>query len=257
MLIIKGYGVVGKSTERFLRFHTSYSQIEFDDPLLGISSKNIAAANWCVICVPSPLINGWNDDSRVFAAIQSAEQESFTGNYLVRSTLSIKSVEKLENLLGNRLIVWPEFIRANHWEKDSVDPPIVVLGGSQAERFESKFDLLTRTRVYLTGTREAMLLKLAANSFLSMKVVFANQLKQLCDHYTADYQTVINMLADDGRFGSSHWNVPGPDGSLGFGGHCFPKDSTTYKNELQNAGIDANMLEQMLIINHKLRGDLQ
>ena len=38
------------------------------------------------------------------------------------------------------------------------------------------------------------------------------------------YDKVIEYATFDERLGKSHWAVPGPDGDLGYGGHCFPKD---------------------------------
>ena len=34
----------------------------------------------------------------------------------------------------------------------------------------------------------------------------------------------MHGFAADGRIGDSHLHVPGPDGKLGYGGTCFPKD---------------------------------
>jgi UDPglucose 6-dehydrogenase len=256
MVIIKGRGFVGKATEKFLSWHTEVDDVEFDDPPLNIHSERFDQAQWCVICVPSPLgSNGLNDDEIVFKAIRNAELHKFAGNYLVRSTLSLESIDKLEKVLGDRLVVWPEFIRANHWEEDAVNPKLIVLGGYHAATFAKTFDLMPRTTVFTVSAKEAMAMKLATNTFLSMKVVFANQLRELCESYDVNYANVAGVLRSEPRLGSTHWDTPGPDGSRGFGGHCFPKDSTTYKTELQNNGIDATMLEQMLNINRKLRDE--
>jgi len=253
-IIIKGRGYVGKATEKFLLRHTNIGPVEFDDPPLNIYSEQFDQANWCVICVPTPMgSNGLNSDEIVFKAIRGAEFYNFGGNYLVRSTLSLGSITKLETVLGNRLIIWPEFIRANHWEHDAIHPKLVVLGGARAGDFTEKFTSMPRTTVFTVTAHEAMAMKLASNTFLSMKVVFANQLYDLCQAHGINYTNVAGLLRNEPRLGPTHWETPGPDGSRGFGGHCFPKDSTTYKTELQNAGIDAKMLEQMLNINQRLR----
>lgn len=254
MVIIKGRGFVGKATEKFLLWHTELGEIEFDDPPLNIRCERFDQAQWCMICVPTPLgSKGINDDEIVFSAIRNAELNKFSGTYLVRSTLSLESVVKLENALGDRLVVWPEFIRANHWEEDAVNPQLVVLGGARASAFAETFGLMPRTTVFMVKAREAMAMKLATNTFLSLKVVFANQLHDLCKAYDVNYANVARLLRNEPRLGSTHWDTPGPDGSRGFGGHCFPKDSITYKTELRNNGIDATMLENMLNINRKMR----
>ena len=46
----------------------------------------------------------------------------------------------------------------------------------------------------------------------------------MCDEIDIDYDKVVEYATYDERLGKSHWAVPGPDGELGFGGHCLPKD---------------------------------
>jgi UDPglucose 6-dehydrogenase len=47
---------------------------------------------------------------------------------------------------------------------------------------------------------------------------------EICNGLDVDYDKVIEYATYDKRLGKSHWSVPGPDGDLGYGGHCFPKD---------------------------------
>ena len=46
----------------------------------------------------------------------------------------------------------------------------------------------------------------------------------MCDELDVDYDKVVEYALYDERIGKSHLTVPGPDGKLGFGGSCFPKD---------------------------------
>ena len=68
------------------------------------------------------------------------------------------------------------------------------------------------------------MVKYLTNSFLATKVSFANEMYQLCEALNLDYDKVIEYATLDNRLGKTHWNVPGPDGDFGYGGHCFPKD---------------------------------
>ena len=68
------------------------------------------------------------------------------------------------------------------------------------------------------------MVKYLTNTFLSVKVSFANEIYQLCNKLEIDYDKVVEYATLDPRLGDSHWSVPGPDGDFGFGGHCFPKD---------------------------------
>jgi UDPglucose 6-dehydrogenase len=75
-----------------------------------------------------------------------------------------------------------------------------------------------------TGTKTAEMVKYFTNCFLASKVTFANQMFQICNDNNIDYDKVCEYALYDERIGKSHLAVPGPDGDLGFGGHCFPKD---------------------------------
>ena len=68
------------------------------------------------------------------------------------------------------------------------------------------------------------MVKYVTNSFLATKVSFANEMYEICNGLDVDYDKVIEYATYDKRLGKSHWSVPGPDGDLGYGGHCFPKD---------------------------------
>jgi UDPglucose 6-dehydrogenase len=80
------------------------------------------------------------------------------------------------------------------------------------------------------------MVKYLTNTFLSVKVSFANEIYQLCDKLNVDYDKVIEYATHDERLGKSHWSVPGHDNDYGFGGHCFPKDLSaliSLSNELE------------------------
>ena len=57
-----------------------------------------------------------------------------------------------------------------------------------------------------------------------------------------DYDKVIEYAIYDSRLGNSHWNVPGPDGDFGYGGHCFPKDVRALIQVAQKLNITPRML---------------
>ena len=68
------------------------------------------------------------------------------------------------------------------------------------------------------------MVKYITNAFLATKVSFSNEMYELCKKLEIDYDKVIEYSKQDVRLGNSHWQVPGPDGDFGFGGHCLPKD---------------------------------
>ena len=86
------------------------------------------------------------------------------------------------------------------------------------------------------------MVKYLTNTFLSVKVSFANEIYQVCDKLNIDYDKVVEYATLDDRLGKSHWNVPGPDGDFGFGGHCFPKDLNALLYLTQNLNTVNNVL---------------
>jgi len=64
-----------------------------------------------------------------------------------------------------------------------------------------------------------------------------NEMKLICDAIGADWKQALKGFAADQRIGDSHLNVPGPDGRLGFGGACFPKDINAFMSMAKDLGI--------------------
>ncbi len=81
------------------------------------------------------------------------------------------------------------------------------------------------------------------NCFFATKVSFLNEMKQVSEKCNADWDMAIEGFISDGRIGHSHLSVPGPDGKLGFGGSCFPKDIQA----MINFGTEKNLELSTLI----------
>jgi UDPglucose 6-dehydrogenase len=99
------------------------------------------------------------------------------------------------------------------------------------------------------------MVKYTTNTFLSVKVSFANEIYQLCEKVGADYDKVIEYATMDERLGESHWAVPGPDGDFGFGGHCFPKDLSALIYLAKEMNTTDNVLMATQKTNDEVRKD--
>ena len=97
------------------------------------------------------------------------------------------------------------------------------------------------------------MVKYFTNCFLATKVSFANEMKVLCDEIDIDYDKVVEYATYDERLGKSHWAVPGPDGKLGFGGSCFPKDINALIDLCGKMDIPARTLLGAWITNLNVR----
>ena len=104
-----------------------------------------------------------------------------------------------------------------------------------------------------TGSKTAEMVKYFTNTFLATKVSFANEMKEICDKLNIDYDKVVEYSTYDERLGKSHWAVPGPDGKLGFGGSCFPKDINALVHLCSELNIPENILSSVIDTNLRVR----
>lgn len=259
-IIIQGAGVVGQSTDVFLKQYNNDLEIIFNDPVKGFNASNWAEADYVIVCVNTNLDTSLplpeNSTANVDAAINYALENGFKGKIIVRSTMGVESISKLILQLGQNLIVWPEYIREATWREDGINPRFVLIGGEGAEEFSKLVDAYTGP-VIITDPLEAMIAKLSTNTFLAMKVVFANQVERLCVATGADYNIVRQLLENEGRLGRSHWAVPGFDGLHGYGGNCFPKDVQTFETALVKAGQHIDLIRAIKDINTTMRSNEQ
>jgi UDPglucose 6-dehydrogenase len=259
-IIIQGQGVVGLSTELFLKQYNPELDIQFNDPVKGVNvdKEDWAKADYVIVCVNTNLDESLalpeNSTANVDAAINTALENGFAGKVVVRSTMGMEGVNLLIEQLAQNLIMWPEYIRESTWQEDSINPRFVIMGGTAAEEFSKLVDAY-KGSIIITDPLEAMIAKLSTNAFLAMKVVFANQVERLCVATGADYDIVRQLLENEGRLGSSHWAVPGFDGQRGFGGKCFPKDIKTFETALVKVGQHIDLIRGVIDINTTMRSN--
>ena len=110
-----------------------------------------------------------------------------------------------------------------------------------------------KAHIIKTDSTHAEMVKYLTNTFLSVKVSFANEIYQLCDRLGIDYDKVVEYATYDERLGKSHWNVPGHDGDFGFGGHCFPKDLKALLHLTKKLGTINNVLSATNETNDNVR----
>jgi UDPglucose 6-dehydrogenase len=80
-----------------------------------------------------------------------------------------------------------------------------------------------------------------------------NEFKMLADRVNVHWDSITHLSVLDGRIGTTHMNVPGPDGKLGWGGGCFPKDVAAIINEAIDADLDFEFMQRVETINNNHR----
>jgi len=166
---------------------------------------------------------------------------------ILKSTVVPGTTEKLQEKYPDLNIIFsPEFLTEKSARLDFINQDRVVFGGDKlhtakvSELFNERFKYC---HIIQTDYKTAEMIKYFGNVFFTVKVSFANEMKQICDTIGADWDIALEGFVADGRVGDSHLNVPGPDGRLGFGGSCFPKDINAFMSFAKSVGVDINTIK--------------
>ena len=122
----------------------------------------------------------------------------------------------------------PEFLTQKNANRDFLNPARTVIGVSNQDlgfRMQKLYEtILPKNQQYIiTDPTSAELIKYMSNLILASKVLLANEFYEISKVVGANYLDVQKAVESDPRIGA-HLGVPGPDGDVGFGGACFPKD---------------------------------
>ena len=215
-------------------------------------------------CLPTPLHHDGTCYTRILEDTLSRCKNPFK---IIRSTVPVGFSAK------HRCYFMPEFLTEANWETDFramkewiVGLPVSAASASasavditEINEFQERINKLIRTShrngaiyspmVEFCETNEAEMLKLMKNCFLSAKVSIMNEIYDFCAATHTDYETVTTMAKRDARMGTSHFQVPGPDGRRGFGGTCFPKDTHSLYCQMNAHGIKPQIYPAILARN--------
>jgi UDPglucose 6-dehydrogenase len=240
-------------------------------------SKAVAHGDVIFICVGTPpLPNGDADLSSIDRVAQMIASESKSDKLVVeKSTVPAQTGQQLKRVLeiyGRGKPVRfhvasnPEFLREGTAVGDFLHPDRIVVGveDETAEKqlheiyrpvLEQGFDCPVHNGScprgnqpawLVTTINSAELIKHASNSFLAIKISYANMVSELAEKLGADIEEVMHGVGLDPRIGA-HFFKPG----LGFGGFCLPKDLQAFVRLAERHGVDFSMLREAERINHQ------
>jgi UDPglucose 6-dehydrogenase len=208
--------------------------------------------------------DGSCDTSIVESVAQSIANISQDKIVIVKSTVPPGTTARLGAEYGLKTAFNPEFLTEANAIADFRHQPLIVVG-SDDKRTDDEVWKLYYSYVTQTGympnmkrcsSMEAEMFKYLANCFLATKVIFANEIKRLCDTVGIEYNNVADIAKLDRRLGATHWKVPGPDGKLGYGGSCFPKDTNALIQYAERVGVSLWLLTETTYINEEVREGL-
>jgi UDPglucose 6-dehydrogenase len=254
-IIIAGYGFVGKAVKNaFKKTH----QIEIVDPKYTSDKvSNFMDADGLIICVNTPSTT--IGDCDIQNVIDVLDHCPIHIPVMIKSTVSPDKVEFiLEKYKDHSIVFSPEFLKAKTANEDFLNQKYLIIGGEDPLDFWQLLfkDALPNLKIIHSCTaQESSLVKYATNSFLALKVGYFNQIYELCNSSGMNFQTVRQLICQDPRIGTGHSMVPGEDGIVGWGGHCFPKDTQALLQFSKSLREDFSLLETAITYNNRIRNE--
>lgn len=257
---IIGLGFVGSAIKSAYDYYVPTIQTVCVDPAKGYTNtyQDLINTSGVFVCVPSPMnADGTCDISALANVLDNLKTLNYQGVIISKVTAPPLVYKNFQESFPN-LVHAPEFLTAANAIKDYQSGTFSLIGGSvlayinEAERL-IKIGQPEITSVSKCNIQEAALAKYVINSFLATKVAFMNEIYQLSQASDCDYNHIASMVQLDRRIGVSHMRVPGPDGTFGFGGACFPKDTSALLKYAESVGVNLNILDAAVKKNTLLR----
>jgi UDPglucose 6-dehydrogenase len=222
------------------------------------SLEDVLLSDIVFVCLPTPMYkNGECNVSFIEEFFRSANIYKHDPLFVIKSTVPIGTTERMCRLRDDLKIVHnPEFLTAVNAVEDFRNTDRNIIGGRQDLCLELR-DFYVKhfpnTPVQIVKSNESETIKYFCNSFLAVKVALFNNLYEICEKFEMNFDSVKDGVISDNRIGPSHTKVPGPDGLMGFGGYCFPKDINALINTLKENDIDDSLFSSVWQYNQKIR----
>lgn len=261
---IIGGGVIGAAHAAVFRH---YCEVKVYDlvpqkathPLLDVLHCDVI-----FVCVPTPMRkNGSADPKAVRDVLHAIRAESSAAAVILKSTLPPRELLELDRMFygaAPSFIFSPEFLTERSAEYELQQSGYFIFGEQWAtaharkvvdDLFELRWPEVPR---YWTSLETAAMVKYMRNTFFAVKVALMNEYTRLLRSYGAETKKALDLFMLDPRIGRSHFQVPGHDGKLGFGGVCFLKDVNALAIEARAQGAPLSIVEAAWKSNVEIRG---
>ena len=252
---IVGQGYVGTAVNEVFSKHYDVETYDLDIDKCSVDYLEdlVELSNIIFVCVPTPMKKDGSCDTSIVEAVvkdinDMVVSRNVSGRIVAfKSTIPPGTTNRLNKECKNISVIFnPEFLTEAHFIDDFKNQNRIIIGGERPSttKLRQVYSLVfPNAKIVKTGSKTAEMVKYMTNTFLATKVSFANEMKMICDGLDIDYDKVVEYSTYDERLGKSHWAVPGPDGKLGFGGSCFPKDINALLDLANKFEIDVFTLD--------------
>jgi len=259
---VMGLGMVGGAMFRYfekLRGHVpGETLIGYDPAKEGFDDiAPLQKAEAVFVAVPTPYLTGEDgkvgfDLSYVRQAIASLEGGKVI---IIKSTVLPGATDALQAEFPHHKILFnPEFLTEVTADQDMNYPDRQLVGYTK-QSYNVAADVMHLLPMApferMMPAKEAEMVKYFGNTWFAAKVVFANQIYDLCQAVGVDYDLVKEAAAADKRIGRSHLEVF-HKGYRGYGGKCLPKDTRALIELGDKLGVEMALLKRVEELNDAL-----
>ncbi|MBN44704.1 MAG: UDP-glucose 6-dehydrogenase [Rhodobiaceae bacterium] len=229
-------------------------------------AETIKKADVIFIAVGTPtnIENDSADLSQVFACAEAIGKNIKNNTVVIlKSTVPVGTCDKIEEIISlvNPAINFdvvsnPEFLREGSAIFDFENPDRIIVGTKNQNSISTLNSIYKKQAddhfpIIFTTRRSSELIKYASNSMLAMRIIFINEIADLCEKVGADVEDIAIGIGLDKRIGPKFLNA-GP----GFGGSCFPKDARALVETGENYNAPQNLLKAVIDGNEKRKKNL-
>lgn len=243
--------------EELIKVNVLENRLSFTSDIKTAVSNSLV----CFIAVGTPQGEDGSADLKYVEEVAKSIGQSIKEYTVVvdKSTVPVGTAERVTQIIKSQtdaefdVVSNPEFLKQGAAVEDFLRPDRVIIGSDSQRASEIMQELYAPylrngNPLIMMDVKSAEMTKYAANSFLAVKISFANEIANICEKVGANAEMVRIGMCTDKRIGSQ-FLYPG----LGYGGSCFPKDVKALTKTAIDNGCDYSLLKAADSINKAQR----
>jgi len=250
---IIGLGIIGSACK--YGFEKLGHTVKIHDIKLDTKIIDVLDTDICYVCVPTPSnIDGSCDTSIVDSVVKELKYYDYKGVVAIKSTVKPTTTERLKKETDLEICFVPEFLRERCAISDFTENHDLLAVGTESNyvfelvkkchgHYPKKIDKLKPT--------EAELLKYYSNIYNATKIIFANEMYEICQKIGADYSRIKDAFVKRGTSKDMYLDVN--ENFRGYAGVCLPKDTKALDSFVKELNLDLKFFEMINSENNKFK----